>query len=249
MIQLGMNTNRGVRRMKNEDACHICEEHQVFIVADGVGGNNSGELASRMAVDYLSSRISRGCLDLLSKEEEIRSCFSAMIREANRLIFRQAASSPDSRGMATTLVLAYLAGKKAFVFNVGDSRAYRYRKGVLEQITEDHSFVNTLVQIGTITREEARFHPKKNIITRALGAEEEVEADFFPVDLEPEDILVLCTDGLHGEAGDEEILQIIREEEDMQDLCDRLVQLANDKGGSDNITIICLRYKGESHEC
>ena len=151
--------------------------------------------------------------------------------------------------MATTMVLAYLAGKKAFVFNVGDSRAYRYRKGVLEQITEDHSFVNTLVRIGTITREEARFHPKKNIITRALGAEEEVEADFFPVDLEPEDILVLCTDGLHGEAGDEEILQIIREEEDMQDLCDRLVQLANDKGGSDNITIICLRYKGESHEC
>lgn len=249
MIELGMNTNIGIRRKKNEDACHICEEQQVFIVADGVGGNNSGELASQMAVDHLSLRISEGFLENLKEEEGIRIGFFRMIREVNRLIFRAAEASPDSRGMATTLVLAYLKGDRAYVFNVGDSRAYRYRRGSLTQITEDHSFVNTLVQIGSITKEEARNHPKKNIITRALGAEEEVETDFYPVELEEGDILLLCTDGLHGEAGDEEILKIIEEEKDMQDLCDRLVLLANEKGGSDNITIICLRYKGESHEC
>ncbi len=248
MIQLGMNTNQGARRERNEDACHICEEQQVFIVADGVGGNLSGELASQTAVDYLSAQICQSWLKELKTEEEIRDAFMAVIREANRLIFRSAVLEADRRGMATTLVLAYLRQDMAYIFNVGDSRAYRYRSGELEQITEDHSYVNALLRQGKITRQEASLHPDRHVITRALGAEAAVEPDFYPLEMIPGDVLLLCTDGLHGEAGDDEILRVMKEETAMQDLCDRLVQLANEKGGRDNITIICLQYRGESHE-
>ena len=237
-----MRTDIGKKRKQNEDAAWFDEKRGVFAVADGMGGHLAGEVASAMAIDavaHMAAQRKKPSIELLKKA----------VLSAHKKILAHAKGHEECSGRGTTLSVMWRADRYMYIAHVGDSRIYRLRENKLEQITEDHSFVNTLVRIGTITREEARFHPKKNIITRALGAEEEVEADFFPVDLEPEDILVLCTDGLHGEAGDEEILQIIREEEDMQDLCDRLVQLANDKGGSDNITIICLRYKGESHEC
>lgn len=178
-------------------------------------------------------------------EDQVKDYFIDAIVKANRNILDQANAGELNRGMATTLVLAYLFNSKCLIFNIGDSRAYLFNKGKLTQITEDHSFVNTLVKTGTITKEESRVHPKKNIITRALGAEMEIEVDFFSVNLEAGDVVLLSTDGLHGEVGDHTIENMVKVEKDMQKLCNRLVSMANLQGGSDNITVICLGYEGD----
>lgn len=245
MIKVGYDTNMGVMRNKNEDAYYIMDEQKVYMVADGVGGNNSGEVASKTSVEFISRHLSQNPIDPLWDEDNIRDYFIDAIVSTNRMILEKANAAKDTQGMATTLVLAYLKKDKCLIFNIGDSRAYLFHEGKLIQITEDHSFVNTLVKIGTITKEQGRVHPKKNIITRALGAEPDIDVDFFSVKVEKGDIIVLSTDGLHGEIGDETIEEIVEKEKDMQRLCNRLVFKANLQGGSDNITVVCLQYEGE----
>lgn len=245
MTKVGHQTNVGIKREKNEDAYHMTQDGRVFMVADGVGGNNSGEVASKTAVEFIGQHLIFNPFRPCMQENDIRDYFLDAIGKANEAILEKAKAKYFNQGMATTLVLVCLHEEKAFVFNIGDSRAYIVRQGSLKQITEDHSFVNTLVKIGTITKEEGRVHPKKNIITRALGAEEEMEIDFFLVDLEPGDVIILSTDGLHGEVGDKTIEDIAEKEKDMQNLCDDLVSRANLLGGNDNITVICLQYEGE----
>jgi len=245
MTKVGYDTNVGIKRKKNEDAYHITEDRQVFMVADGVGGNNSGEVASKTAVDFIAAQLHNDPVPKFQDEKGIKDYFLGLIKKANLAILSEANAKYVNQGMATTLVLVYLHQSRAYVFNIGDSRAYIIHRGKLEQITEDHSFVNTLVKIGTITKEQGRVHPKKNIITRALGAEEEIEIDFFSVDLGPGDVIILSTDGLHGEVGDNTIEDIAEKEKEMQNLCDELVSRANSQGGNDNITVICLQYEGD----
>lgn len=245
MIKVGYDTNMGIQRKKNEDAYYIIEDQKVYMVADGVGGNNSGEIASKTSVEFISNHLLAEPIDPAWTSDRIKDYFIHIIVKANKNILYKASAKDINQGMATTLVLAYLFGKKCFIFNIGDSRAYLFRQGKLTQITEDHSFVNTLVKTGTITKEEGRVHPKKNIITRALGAESEIDVDFFSFELETGDVIILSTDGLHGEVGDYTIENIVKTERDMQKLCNRLVSMANLHGGSDNITVICLEYEGD----
>jgi len=245
MIKVGYSTNIGIKRKKNEDAYYIIENQKVYMVADGVGGNNSGEVASKSSVEFISKHLVENPIKEKWDESIIKNYFMDAIKKANLNLLEKASVEDINQGMATTLVLVYFFNDKCLFFNIGDSRAYYFHQGKLSQITEDHSFVNTLVKTGTITKEEGRLHPKKNIITRALGAEPKIEIDFFSINLATGDLVILSTDGLHGEVGDSIIEDIVKEEKDMQKLCDRLVSIANLQGGSDNITVICLEYEGE----
>ena len=150
--------------------------------------------------------------------------------------------------MATTLVICHVRGTKAYTVNVGDSRAYLKRGGQLYQLTEDHTYVQSLVRLGVITRDEAKVHTKGHYITRAMGAEENVEADYYQTELEEGDVIILCTDGLYNEVSEERINQMINTAAGMQDLAERMVDEANLSGGSDNITVICIKYEGGPHE-
>ncbi len=248
MIQVGFRSDKGIRRRNNEDAFYVLPEMRIFAVADGVGGNNSGEIASRSAVKYIADYVQRRSPDEISDEVELRRYFTECFTGLNDLIFGMAHRQPENTGMATTTVLAYLSGSKAYIINVGDSRAYMYRDGILSQLTEDHSYVNSLVKNGSITKEEARRHKDKNVITRAVGGEELIFPDFFRIDTLPGDIFLLCTDGLHGEVDDEGIAKILATGNTMSETCASLVRKANQNGGNDNITAICFRIGEEKPE-
>ena len=242
----GFRTDTGRKRKGNEDALLLLPAQGVFAVADGVGGQNSGEIASRRAVAGIESFLGANPLsgaDGLgggNRESWLRGYFQRCIQAINTEIMREAMSDPVMDRMATTLVLCFLDMESVYVVNIGDSRAYMLRGGVLSQLSEDHTYVNNLVIAGTLTRSEAQRHPQKNIITRALGAEAYTEPDFYRFGLKPGDRLLLCTDGLHGELTDEEIAAIAGSDNDMDTICGMLVDAANGKGGNDNITVICI---------
>ena len=242
----GFRTDTGKRRNGNEDALLLLPAQGIFVVADGVGGQNSGEIASRKAMTGIESFLEAnplsgaGGLEGEEREKWLKGYFQRCMKEINSEIMKEAMSDPSMERMATTVVLCFIEMDSVYVVNMGDSRAYLLRGGELSQLTEDHTYVNKLVSAGTLTRSEARRHPQKNIITRALGAEEYTEPDFYRFGLMPSDRLLLCTDGLHGELTDEEIAAIAGSEKDMNTICRMLVDAANEKGGNDNITVICI---------
>jgi protein phosphatase len=245
MVTFGFKTDVGRRREGNEDALLVLPKLGVFAVADGVGGQNSGEIASRKAMggveEFLEANPLGGAEGLEGKYRDnwLRGYFSRCFQKVNAEIMALAASEPDYASMATTAVLCYFEPETLYVVNVGDSRAYILREGVLTQLTEDHTYVNDLIRAGTLTRGEARIHPKKNIITRAIGSAKSIEPDFFRFDLHPGDRVLLSTDGLHGEVSDDEIARILALDEAPNELCRLLVKAANEKGGNDNITVVC----------
>ncbi|MCL1895183.1 MAG: Stp1/IreP family PP2C-type Ser/Thr phosphatase [Clostridiales bacterium] len=242
----GFRTDTGRKRSGNEDALLLLPAQGIFAVADGVGGQNSGEIASRKAMtgieNFLAANPLAGAdgLEGQQREDWFKDYFQRCMQMINTEIMREAMTDPAKEKMATTIVLCYLDMESVYVVNMGDSRAYMLRGGDFSQLSEDHTYVNKLVNAGTLTRSEARRHPQKNIITRALGAEDYTEPDFYRFDLRPDDRLLLCTDGLHGELTDEEIAAIAGSREDMNTICRMLVDAANEKGGSDNITVICI---------
>lgn len=244
MNAIGFKSNKGIKRSNNEDACFIMPKEQVFMVADGVGGNNSGELASRTAVTLVAEYVREHPLDKIRGEEALRRYFEDCIGHANREIVQLAGKHDKNRGMATTLIVCHLRGTKGFLVNVGDSRAYVFRNGELFQITEDHSYVNSLVKMGVITEEEAVGHHKSHVITRALGAENDIAPDFYQTHLREGDLLLLCTDGLYGELGTDKLCRLLATETQMSALAEKLISEANKAGGSDNITVICIRIQG-----
>ncbi|HIU25542.1 MAG TPA: Stp1/IreP family PP2C-type Ser/Thr phosphatase [Candidatus Copromorpha excrementigallinarum] len=241
MVQIGFKCNRGLVRENNEDACFVIPSHDVYIVADGVGGNKSGEVASRTAVSEIAQLVSDAELKKLREPEEIFGFFSGAVEKANETIYRLGTEKEENRGMATTVVIAYIAARKAYITNIGDSRAYLFRKGKLKRITKDHTYVNELIEKGVITEHEAENHKQKNVITRALGAERHVEPDFYKVGLSKDDILMLCSDGLYGEVKDDKMLEILSGDGSMNDICSELVEEAIGSGGRDNITVVCMK--------
>ncbi|MDR3305891.1 MAG: Stp1/IreP family PP2C-type Ser/Thr phosphatase [Clostridiales Family XIII bacterium] len=249
MAAFGFRTDIGRKRENNEDALLLLPRFGIFAVADGVGGQNSGEVASRKAVsgieNFLRANPLSGADNLEGKYREnwLRGYFTRCMQKVNTEIMKLAASAPEFQRMATTAVVCFLDMESAYVVNVGDSRAYILRNGVLSQLTEDHTYVNNLINAGTLTKSEARIHPKKNIITRALGAAANFEPDFYRFDLQEGDRILLCTDGLHGELTDEEIEGILNKDEDLNQICRLLVNAANEKGGGDNITVVCVDNK------
>lgn len=244
-MEVGFKSDRGMRRRNNEDACFILLADKVYVVADGVGGGNAGEIASRTAVSQIAGYIVDNPIENTDDKYKIASYFQQCLDKVNAHIHEMACKHDANRGMATTIVIVYADHGKAYVTNVGDSRAYLYRDGQMVQLTEDHTYVNALVKAGKLTREEAEHDERKNVITKALGAEPEVEPDFFQVDIAAEDIILMCTDGLYDEVSDDEIIDVLDQELTMSATCSELVNLANEHGGHDNITVISLRVTEE----
>ena len=245
----GFRTDTGRQRDGNEDAMLLMPKLGIYAVADGVGGQNSGEVASRKAVAGIESYISANPLEAAAnlegkyRENWLRSYFQRCLERINSEIRKEALSDPVMERMATTMVLCYLDMESIYVVNIGDSRAYILREGELTQLTVDHTYVNKLVSAGTLSKNEARLHPQKNIITKALGSTKHTDPDFYRFDLHKNDRLLLCSDGLHGELTDDEIAKILRKKKDLNSICGLLVETANKNGGRDNITVICIDYK------
>ena len=240
-MEVGFKTDKGKMRSNNEDACYVMPREKVFIIADGVGGSNSGEIASRTAVNGIAKYVARNPMKGMARADRIQKYFNNGIRDVNFAVLESSQRFEENRGMATTLVICYIRGNKMYVMNVGDSRAYLFRKGKLKQITEDHTYVNSLLKAGVITPEQAEHHENKNMITRAVGADYHIQADFVVTPLKEGDIILLCTDGLYGEVSPDDIIRKFKEGKTMGETCSDLIDMANENGGNDNITIICLK--------
>jgi len=232
-------TDIGERRKINQDYVYCCDSQignlpNLFIVADGMGGHNAGDYASRFCVEFFTNRIKE------SNHPSPISAIEAALRETNEALLRKAQEQIDYEGMGTTFVVATILDNKMYVANIGDSRLYVIGNEI-RQITEDHSLVQAMVKSGKLDRDEARQHPNKNIITKALGADTFVEPDFFEVDLEEGDTVLMCSDGLTNMLEDEDIINIIKSYDDPQTAADVLVRTANQNGGIDNISIILVK--------
>jgi protein phosphatase len=178
----------------------------------------------------------------MSDAQQICDYFGRCLSEINSHIYEMSSKHPENSGMATTVVLAAVKGSVMYVVNVGDSRAYILRNGELTQLTEDHTLVNMLLKDGSITPEEAKNHPNRNTITRAIGAEAGLKPDFFRIEIADGDVVILCTDGLYSELDPATMVSIIENGGTMQETCRKLVDKANRLGGRDNITVVCLRF-------
>ncbi len=234
-------TDVGVVRDMNQDYYFSSDTAvgnlpNLFIVADGMGGHKAGDYASRYTIERVVASVSRNCGD------EPVSVIKEAINKANELLITDSREDEAKRGMGTTLVVATIIGNKLFVANIGDSRLYiSGASEQIRQITRDHSLVDEMVRMGEINADEARVHPDKNIITRAVGTFESVEADFFEVELANDDIILLCTDGLTNMVRDEEIQDTLRKNDNIDKAASRLVGMANANGGRDNITVMIIK--------
>jgi PPM family protein phosphatase len=233
------STDAGRKRRRNEDA--FVRDPPLFAVADGMGGAQAGEVASRLAAAAFREFHEA---DELDPEERL----VAIIQEANRRIFERARSDAEASGMGTTITAALVSGSGVAVGHVGDSRAYRLREGRLEQLTEDHSLVADLVRSGRLTPEEADTHPQRSVITRALGTDREVDVDTFTVEAAPGDVFLLCSDGLTTMVDDEEVSQTVASADTLDQAAKGLVKAANRAGGEDNITVVLFEVAGEPAE-
>ena len=239
MLKTFSVTNIGRKRKMNQDYVYSSEQPigrlpNLFLVADGMGGHNAGEYASKVTVETIVENIGD------SPETDAVRIFDEAIQSANARIRKLAAASPLLEGMGTTVVAATCQGESLCVANVGDSRLYVVNCHEIRQITRDHSWVEEMVLRGGIVREEARNHPDKNIITRAVGAEDTVQADFFTVHLQEGDTILMCTDGLTNMLEDEEILMILDGARNIVEKAQALVDAANENGGKDNISVILI---------
>ncbi len=241
-------TDIGKRREMNQDYIYSSETPvgnlaNLFIVADGMGGHNAGDFASRYTVEHVVSAVKESGLT------EPVSLLGEALRRVNAELLGLAENSPQLKGMGTTFVAATIAGNCLYVANVGDSRLYVVSEGII-QVTKDHSLVQEMVRMGEMNQAQARVHPDKNIITRAVGAFRDIETDFFEVSLRPGDRVLLCSDGLTNMLEDGEILRIMTSQPDPAESVKRLVEAANQNGGKDNISVIIIDpFSGEVRRC
>lgn len=231
-------TDTGIQREMNQDYFFASDEPvgnlpNLYIVADGMGGHKAGDYASRYTTQRIVASVSR------SPGEEPITILKEAIATANKLLIEEAAEDEAKQGMGTTLVVATIYDRKLYVANVGDSRLYIIGNDI-RQITRDHSLVAEMVRMGEVDVSEAREHPDKNIITRAIGAGPEVEADFFEVELEEKDHILICTDGLTNMVEDTTIRDIVLCDAPLEERVERLVRTANQNGGRDNITVMIM---------
>lgn len=218
-------------RENNEDYCYA--DGRLFIVADGMGGHQGGEVASLAAVEeFLRCERENRAVDPLRR---LRACLQA----ANQAVLRMATGNPELEGMGTTFTVLLL-DRGAYLGHVGDSRAYLLREGGINPLTRDHSLVEKMVREGRLTPGEARWHPRRNIILRAVGLTPNLSADLVRVEVRPGDRILLCTDGLSSQLEDEEISQVLREVEEPEECVTRLVEEANARGGEDNVTVVVV---------
>jgi protein phosphatase len=242
-------------RRHNEDCFEIDRDHHLFVVADGMGGHSYGEVASRIAVDTIRDFIadagdegpepeSGNPSELSEHSHQLRTA----VKTAHQQVLQAILQNHALQGMGTTVVGMYVEGQTAALAHVGDSRAYRYRGGDLELLTEDHTWVNEQVMAGYLSPEQARVHPLKNVVTRALGSEKEVHVDVQEVELEPGDRYLVCSDGLTTMLDESDILEILDSDLPLDQGCQRLVDTANERGGLDNITVILIAVDEDEEE-
>jgi len=232
-------TDVGLRRAANEDSYAIDERAGLYVVADGMGGHKAGRVASEMATERSVRAIALLTGSELSPTEKLRRA----VAQANREICLQSESDPDLSGMGTTLVALLVGGGRVALAHVGDSRAYLVRGGRIRLLTDDHSIVGDLLRRRKISEEDAREHPHRHVLTRALGVAPSTEADLAELTPVPGDTFVLCSDGLTTHLRDSEILAVVSESASLQKCSDALVSAANERGGVDNITALLVRFE------
>lgn len=241
-------TDVGRKRRHNEDAYLLDKERGLFVVADGMGGHAAGEVASRITVESIQEYIA-------ATEEEHESSWpfgfnsrvslegnrlTTAVEKANEKVMRAVQNRPELKGMGTTVVAALFDADRATLVHVGDSRAYLFRDGELRRLTDDHSWVQEQVNAGILSEDEAKSHPLKNVVTRALGGAAHVSVDLIEVPVRPGDRFLLCSDGLTGMVSDEDLFASFRPSEDLEKTVRQLIDAANDHGGVDNVTAILV---------
>jgi protein phosphatase len=250
-IRFSGDTNVGMKRDHNEDSLYLPHSERLAIVADGMGGHASGEVASRMAVDTIA-----GFFRETEEEQELTWPFKidrgtrhdinrmvTAIKLANLKIHQEAQRNPACHGMGTTVVSTLFLDHALIVGHVGDSRLYRLREGMFDQLTEDHSLLNDYIKMKHLSPEEVAAFPHKNVIVRALGMKPSVQVDVIVDQPRLGDVYVLCSDGLSSMVPDLEIASVVADEDDLDHLCDRLVEMANGNGGLDNVTVVAARVE------
>ncbi len=242
-MKIVAKTDKGKIRSSNQDAYAVGEfpdEVAWAIVCDGMGGAAGGNIASALAVKVISDKINAAYRSEM-KPSSVRNMLDSALVAANMEVYDLADANPDLRGMGTTVVCAIVKDSCAYIAHAGDSRAYVFKSssGELDQVTTDHSLVQNLVDSGKITKEEAEHHPNKNIITRAIGVDKSIKIDFDEVDLEEDEVLILCTDGLSNYVSDDEMISEVSDGR-YYAFADRLVKKANNNGGGDNITVVAI---------
>lgn len=247
-MKIIMKTDVGMRRTNNEDAIQTAfnrHEQPLFILCDGVGGHQFGEVAAGMCVNYLTTQWEQ--TEQMSPEQ-LKEWLLTHVRYINADVHQKGMAFTDLKGMSTTLICASLYDDQLVMVHVGDSRLYVYRYPQLQQLTRDHSLVNFLVDKGEITLQEAAVHPMRNVITRAIGSEGKVDIDFTQVTLMPHDIVLMCSDGLSDMVTPEEMVQILEQGMTPYEQINNLIKRANLNGGKDNISVILAYFEGKGGE-
>lgn len=247
-LEIAFQTDVGKKRSTNQDSVGVFENKKkikIGIVADGMGGHQAGDVASRLTVMDLGTIWENS---ELSDETEIKEWLVENIQRLNQEIFEEGQTNPDKLGMGTTIVAVAIIEDKVILANVGDSRSYLVRNHQITQLTEDHSLVNELLKNGEITKEEALRHPRKNVLLRSLGIPGQVDVDIISLMIEEKDKILLCSDGLSNMISDETILEILDNELTIKEMLETLINEANAAGGRDNITVLITLIEKEVGE-
>ena len=242
MIKAYAKSDKGNVRETNEDYFYISnslDDVQLYILADGMGGYNGGEIASKLAVQTAKNYIENNFKDIEKDKDSIIQLLGSSMEYANMVVYEKAKSTPELQGMGTTLEICLIYNNKVYIGHVGDSRVYRIRKQFIRKLTQDHSYVQKLVKEGTITKEQAEHHPQKNMLMKALGCNAFVEPDVMVKGFLKDDILVMNSDGLTNLVDQETIYEMASK--NIEQATKDLVQLAKDRGGYDNITVVIIK--------
>jgi len=233
----------GQKRSVNEDRAAMFVRSdfvRLGVIADGMGGHNAGDIASDMAITQIGKCFESAASEQFFSVDAIEQWFLEAVKKINRLIFTYSLTHEDCQGMGTTFLAVVLTGQQKVLCHIGDSRAYEWHKGKMIQLTKDHSFVNVLVEHGEISPEEAEIHPSKNLITKALGTEKNVDPDFISLIIPTYSYLLLCSDGLSNKLSIEDMTNILSSSDSVDEKGTQLVDLANEKGGEDNISLVLI---------
>jgi len=242
LIEHFAKTDKGIIRKVNQDFYVVHPENpSFFVLCDGMGGHNSGDIASRCTAESINKYIEMH-YSLDGNEKNIKKILSEAIDYANKLVFTRAGKNADFSGMGTTCDVCYIDFDKLYIGHVGDSRVYLYRNAELIQLTCDHTLMEELMKNGTITKAEAEVHPNRHMITRAVGTEANTESDFISESLRDGDVILMCSDGIYNMLSDSGIKKILLPDGELSVAGQKLIDKANENGGLDNITVILIRY-------
>lgn len=245
-------TDVGKKRNINEDYLEVTEKADqlhLAVLADGMGGHNAGDVASELAVRFLTDRFLKSSLQVDSEAGHVSMWLKESYEGANERISRIAESDPNCKGMGTTLIAAIFQANQVTFAHIGDSRVYLFSKGEIKPMTKDHSYVNVLLDSGEINEEQARNHPKKNMLMKAIGTEASIEPDILSIKLRQGEIILMCSDGLSNMVTQDQMVHILAENVSLEAKVDAFVQLANAEGGEDNISIILCCMKAGEEAC